>query len=190
MKNKTIYLFFILVVGIVAYKQWSKPLKTDAPIVKDKALKSKQLNQIASQNSRKVASVKKVNSTPKVKPLIFKKREISSAKKIDNPNDLVVTNKFNPNWKEVTSKNILRNFKEQDVKLNLEHVKSMIFVKYNTGILAEKIKVELTLPSGKKSRYMALVDSETGSIINTWNRTRYEFRERLVLEGKGAEFNQ
>lgn len=113
-------------------------------------------------------------------------RSISSTQ--DVPKNLVITNKFNPNWQKRYLKNITRSFFDEKVKVDIKHLRSLVYVKYNKGRLAEKVKVSITRENGRSSSYTALVDAQTGSLINSWNPTRYEFKEKLTLDGRGAEF--
>ena len=170
MKHYKKYLLFLSFILLVVLYQVNKraPISIkEEDVVKEEVIK-KELKKV-SKTDNKVSK--------KVKPLIFNKREISSVKNISNPDDLKVTNKFNPKWESITRKNILRNFKGQKVDLKIKHVKSLVYVKYNTGVLAEKVKVEIKLASGKVSRYNALVNSETGTIINTWNNEYEKFKK-------------
>lgn len=115
-------------------------------------------------------------------------RTISSTKNV--PKDLIITNQFNPEWKSQYLKNIERSFFDEKVKVDIEHLRSLVYVKYNKGRLAEKVKVSITRENGRYSSYTALVDAQTGSLINSWNPMRYEFKDKITLEGRGAEFAQ
>lgn len=135
-----------------------------------------------------VSDDKKIDVLKDRKQYVYKNRQIASSSKINNPNDVKISNTFNSAWKDQFKLNLEKSFGEEKVDINIKHIKSLVYVKYNSGLLAEKIKVNLKRSNGDTSSYMALVNSETGSIINTWDRTRYEFKKRLILDGKGAEF--
>lgn len=49
-------------------------------------------------------------------------------------------------------------------------------------------KISLVDKNGKKSNFHALIDSKTGAILKTWNKTQYEKRKPILLSGEGQEF--
>jgi hypothetical protein len=125
----------------------------------------------------------KVTNTPKKNS---QRRTISSTKSARK--DLLITNKYNPDWQKRYLKSIQRSFFDEKVKIDIKHLRSLVHVKYNKGRLAEKVKVKITRENGRTTSYTALVDAQTGSLINSWNPTRYEFKEKLTLDARGTEF--
>ncbi|MCO4793947.1 MAG: hypothetical protein KC493_09550, partial [Bacteriovoracaceae bacterium] len=80
------------------------------------------------------------------------------------------TNKFNPNWKKVLGNKLLR-FQKHTTKVLVKRNKSVIQVKNDRGRLMEHVTVSYLLGGDDISSFTAWVDSETGELIRTWNKT-------------------
>lgn len=52
----------------------------------------------------------------------------------------------------------------------------------------EHIVVRYKLPNGNPFSFEALIDSETGTMVQSWNKTRYERREPTSLDGTNKMF--
>lgn len=101
---------------------------------------------------------------------------------------LKYSNKVNPNWKEDYRRKFLRMSAIKKVqKLKIESIKSIVKIKNNTARNLEHIKVSYLQENGDPFSFEALVDSETGSLIRSWNKTRYEFKKSISFNPKGHE---
>ena len=94
------------------------------------------------------------------------------------------SNKRVSDWKQ----KFLNTLKVQnsDIAMNavkIKHKRSIIKKENKTSRNLEHIVVRLKLANGNPFSYEALVDSETGTMIRSWNKTRYERREPTVLDG-------
>ena len=100
----------------------------------------------------------------------------------DQNSDLEMMNKINPNWKHILSSELLR-FQKDDTKLMIKEEFSIIQVQEGKGHYTEQIIVTYVLKNGTVSSFRALVDSETGAIVETWDKTIHENfkRERTKL---------
>jgi hypothetical protein len=49
------------------------------------------------------------------------------------------------------------------------------------------VKVEITSPEGVKSYFNAQVDSQTGSMVQSWNKTRHEMKKSPLLTHPDAQ---
>lgn len=79
-------------------------------------------------------------------------------------------------------------FSEEKVKVTLYYEKEVKIKEDKSSYKAKIYKVSFDRGKGNKSNFKALVDSKTGMILKTWNRTRYEFKQAVRLSGEGREF--
>lgn len=131
--------------------------------------------------TRKIASLKQQSSVIKK----FQDRKIVGT--FIPQKDFPISNKINKNWKKLALKKLNR-YKPSNTKIEITPVKSAIFVKHNIGRYVEHVKIVLTKKSGLVSAYDAYVDSQSGSVIRTWNRTKIEFKPRTSVPSLGNEF--
>ena len=130
--------------------------------------------------SRAIASIPKAVSTPSTPKEI--QREYRG--NFSNLNDITLVNKVDKNWKEKYQKNFLRMTSKEKVKgFKIELKKSMVQVKNNIGRNLEHVVVSYIKPNGQPFSFEALIDSETGRIVQTWNKTRYEFKKPFKIQG-------
>ncbi|MDD4975065.1 MAG: hypothetical protein PHY93_11975 [Bacteriovorax sp.] len=86
---------------------------------------------------------------------------------------LELLNKINPNWKEILGHELLR-FQNDDTKLMIKEEFSIIQIQNGKGRYVEQVIATYILKDGTIDSYRALIDSETGSVIETWDKTIYE----------------
>ncbi len=187
----------LFAVGIYFYYQLPKQktnqqAKVDLPSTgpsKTKQPTSDKKQIIESKNS-KIMRSRKIASAPKDSVLLkFQNRNV-----IGNFNkdlkDLPITNKINDNWKDITYSNIndqLSLSPNANYKLSIKEIKPVVYIKHGIGQYAEHIMVSIQKDNKRSRTYEALVDSETGTVIQTWNKTRPERREsvKVSIEGRG-----
>lgn len=93
-------------------------------------------------------------------------------------------NKVRKDWKEKYETNFLRMASVKDVKnLKIKLKRSILKVKNNVGTNYEHIIVSYNKPNGQPFSFEALIDSETGSLVKTWNQTKYEYKKPSKIEG-------
>lgn len=90
---------------------------------------------------------------------------------------LDIQNKINPNWKEILGHELLR-FQRDDTKVMLKEEFSIIQIQNGKGLYVEQIIVTYVLKDGTINSFRALVDSETGAILDTWDKTVHENNRR------------
>ena len=94
-----------------------------------------------------------------------------------------ITNKVSKDWKEKYTKQFQRMAAIKDLKdFNVELKRSIVKVSANTGTNFEHILVSYIKPNGQPFSFEALVNSETGTMVRTWNKTRYEFKKNYKIE--------
>jgi len=132
--------------------------------------------------SRSIASI----PTPKAPT---PKREVVG--KYTDLGNIRLINKENKDWKKLYSNNFLRmlgDHKVSDFKVKLK--KSILKVTNNIGHQLEHVVVSYNRPDGNPYSFEALIDSETGHAVQTWNQTRYEFKQPAKLKAIGREYKE
>ncbi len=87
--------------------------------------------------------------------------------------DLVMLNKINPDWKNILGNDLLR-FQEEETKVMIKEEFPVIKVQNGKGIYLEQVVVTYVFKNGNYSSFHALVDSDTGFVTETWDRTVHE----------------
>jgi hypothetical protein len=90
---------------------------------------------------------------------------------------LEMLNKINPNWKEILGHELIR-FQKNDTKVMIKVEFPIIQIQNGKGKYTEQVIVTYVLINGIINSYRALIDSETGSIIDTWDKTIHENYKR------------
>ncbi|MGZ3789501.1 MAG: hypothetical protein ACXVLQ_13315 [Bacteriovorax sp.] len=83
--------------------------------------------------------------------------------------DLIMINKVNPNWKEILGNDLLR-FQAEDTKVIIKEEYPVIKIQNGKGQYLEQVVVTYLTKEGFSS-YHALVDSDSGFVTMTWDRT-------------------
>jgi len=86
---------------------------------------------------------------------------------------LVYKNEYKSDWKEKLGEKLLA-FQPKDVKLFIRKDDGLVLIERGGGRLVEKVTISFLHKTGMKTGYEAYVDSESGSIVKTWNQTRHE----------------
>jgi hypothetical protein len=135
--------------------------------------------------SRLPASIKK-GSQDTATPLIPRKVIGSSKFKL--------TNTISKNWKEKAYQNLSKVWSssqktfQKKTPIEIKSLKSAIFVKNGIGKNIEHVLVNLINDKGLPASFEAYIDSENGKIVQSWNKTRYEYREGFSISPTGREF--
>lgn len=88
----------------------------------------------------------------------------------DEQVDLEMVNRFNPDWKEVLGNDLLR-FQQNDTKVMIKEEYPMIKIQNGKGQYLEQVVVSYLFKNGNFSSFHALVDSDTGFVVETWDKT-------------------
>ena len=121
------------------------------------------------------------------KQSLYKDRYVIGEVPLDT--EMKFRNSPNKNWQQVYKRNIERMLNTKNANVKVTKKKSYIKFDNNTGRYLEHVLVQMTKPNGSPYSYEALIDSETGSMVRSWNKTRYEFKEKLKLnhQNKGIK---
>lgn len=180
-------IIFLSLIVLVDYKS-DKNALTESKSQIMKSQNKKSLNP-----SRSIASVKP-HTNKKSKPIdlvvidskkVITKREVVGSK----GQKYHIVNSVNKDWKKLATKKLEFTWGHKAGRLiEITNIKPAIYVKHGIAKNVEHVRIALTNEKGKRSGYEAYINSETGSIIQTWNRTRYEFNKPLSASGKGKGF--
>jgi len=91
-----------------------------------------------------------------------------------------IDNEYNPLWKEELGKNLLR-FLRPKTKSIVRREGSALIKHKGKNLLVEHVLVKLKSPEGRHFGYNAYVDSQSGKVVKTWNRTIHEQYNRSAL---------
>ena len=106
-----------------------------------------------------------------------------------NTKHLKWTNSYHDDWKEKLGNSLLR-FQEPDAKVMVKKNKSVVEIKKGKGRLMEHVTITYLLEGDETTSFNAWLDSETGEMIRTWNKTIKEpighNHERQILTPTGT----
>lgn len=83
---------------------------------------------------------------------------------------LVMTNKYNKKWKDLLGKQLMHHQLEGS-KVYIKKEQSLLHTFKGKGELREIVQVSVKLPNAHRGNYRALINSETGKVISTWDRS-------------------
>lgn len=141
---------------------------------------SKDIKRMDKVQKRKIASIPKSSVITK-----FQNRQIVGS--LNQQKDFPINNKVNKEWKKLAY-NRLNKMTDKKIKIEIRPVAPILFVKHNMGRYVEHVKVILKKENGLRSAYDAYVDSQSGAIVRTWNRTKFEVKPKLRIQSQGNEF--
>ncbi len=84
--------------------------------------------------------------------------------------ELSMINKINPHWKEILGQEMLR-FQNVDAKVMIKEEFPIIQIQKGEGQYVEQVIITYLYSDGKIESFRALIDSESGKILETWDKT-------------------
>lgn len=130
------------------------------------------------------------SSLPKTLPKVRKiaGREITGERDAKTTH-LKWVNSYNQDWKEILGASLLR-FQGPDTKVLVKKNKSVVEIRNGKGRLLEHVTVSFLHEGDDTTSFNAWVDSETGELVRTWNKTIKEpvghHHERPILTPTGT----
>ena len=91
----------------------------------------------------------------------------------DENTELRMVNSINPDWKEIMGHELMR-FQPANTKLMVKEEVPVIKIIEGQGRYLEQVTITYLQKDGNRSSFKALVDSDTGSVVETWDRTVHE----------------
>lgn len=99
--------------------------------------------------------------------------EIDKTDYQDERVELEMVNRINPDWKNILGNDLLR-FQEEDTKVMIKEEYPVIKVHNGKGQYLEQVVITYAFKNGNFSSYHALIDSDTGFVTETWDKTVHE----------------
>jgi hypothetical protein len=113
------------------------------------------------------------------KQLSLRENRILTGEYVDKYRDSSITlpmiNKINPEWKEILGTDLLHQ-QNEDTKVIVKDELHFIKIKDGQGQYLEQVIITYFMNNGDQNSFHALVDSETGAVLDTWD---YSIHERL-----------
>lgn len=192
MKKSSLFFLALSVAILIAYIK-RPPLPNQiasAPKLEEKwkTFEKKSNEQIITHTSTDAELAKgnitrKIASTNKTEVNLFSLREdrILTGENVEKYKDesieLNMLNRVNPEWKELLGNELLR-FQKDDTKIIIKDELHLIKILDGKGQYLEQVVVTYFLKNGDQNSFRALINSETGTIIDTWDRTIHERLKR------------
>ena len=98
----------------------------------------------------------------------------------DSQAKIPMINQIDPDWPKKVRENLLRH-RHPDSKVSVRPIKGYIKVKNNKGRYVEKVLVDSTSKDGEKFSFHAIIDSQSGKILSTFNHT---IKENFLKQNK------
>lgn len=73
-------------------------------------------------------------------------------------------------WEENVKVQIKRQAMDDNIEVNVTKESTLFWEEMGTSIEANTIKVQLRTPAGETTSFRALIDSNTGKVLRTWDR--------------------
>jgi hypothetical protein len=200
MKKSSLFFVSLAIAILIAYiKRPVVPLATRATENKWKTFEKKSSDKIIAHIStdkelEKSHLERKVASAPSKEEHLYSLREErvltgdNIEKYKDESTELSMINKVNPGWKEALGNELLR-FQKDDTKIIIKDELQLIKIKDDQGQYLEQVVITYFLKNGDQNSFRALVNSETGVLVDTWDRTiheRYWKKRKQSLEPTGV----
>jgi hypothetical protein len=103
-------------------------------------------------------------------------KEIKEAKKHDSPSlaPKKYVNTPAADWKEKLHESLLLQAGKSITDIEIKKEKSLVWVRDNNPLLVESVLISVKNNQNEQSSYRALVDAQTGKVLETWDQTIYE----------------
>ncbi len=99
----------------------------------------------------------------------------------DEDTELQMHNAINPEWKDNLGKNLIIG-QDENTKVLIVEQTPVIEVRDGKGRYMEEVIITFLKKNGNRSSYRAMVDSSSGQILDTWDRT---INEQLMKKRGG-----
>lgn len=172
MKDYKFLILLIALLGPFAYFILSNE-KSTLPKVSKKIIPVKR--QIPS-NPPKVYNLSKTAKKDKKVPRIFGRKIMGLGNK-KLPKDIKTVNIYNPQWKNKLEKYLLK-FQNPAVKVDVKLHEAYIMVKNDQARFVEEVVINYTEKGEHISSFRAIVDSEDGSILKTFDKITIQERRK------------
>lgn len=87
--------------------------------------------------------------------------------------ELTMINSLSTDWKETLGNDLIR-FHNEDTKVMIKEEFPVIRIQNGKGQYLEQVVITYLFANGNYSSYRALIDSESGFVLETWDKTIHE----------------
>jgi hypothetical protein len=87
--------------------------------------------------------------------------------------ELEMINKPNLKWKDILGNELIR-FQNNDTKVMIKEEFSVIKISNSKGQYLEQVVITFLFKDGNLNSFRALIDSESGAVLETWDKTIHE----------------
>ena len=180
MLKKCLFTFLIIAFFFAGYFLWSAKPEQEQWQTYNKLDNEKIESYPTTPKETKANRLPDIKPSPKTRtpaalsPKQPEKREIinSSGKCVSKK--ILAKNEISKEWKEKLGQNLLR-FLRPDTSVYIKKQKSVSLLENDRLRHAEVVIIQLKSPEGRRYSYNAYVDSQSGKVLQTWNRTIHEF---------------
>lgn len=95
-----------------------------------------------------------------------------------NQQNLIYENDVNADWQQLMAERLMR-FQDENTKMFTRHEKGILQVQKGNAKYLEQVLITFSMDDGTHYSYRALVASDDGKIIETWDRTKHEHTNRF-----------
>lgn len=164
--KKNYFIVTTVVCLIAAFLWWAKDLnQQEQDIVKQTSVPSPILEDQV-QNTPAPNTIQRAPASKPEREWLGKNEDIIKTGKVS------FTNKVHPSWNE-RLKNLLNRDLPERTELSIVNERDLVLINGKKATNAQQVVVIFNSPK-KRSSYRALVDSQTGKIIRTWDHTIHE----------------
>lgn len=150
--------------------QSASPLRAKKESEKSRIVSSK-----IKKSNRSIAAIPSPSLKNKIVYLGLKKEDL-----VNFP----LTNKASTDWEKKFVTNFKTNLEDfLPSSFKIKHKRSIVKKENRSSRKLEHIIVRYQRTDGTPYTFEALVDSQTGSMVQSWNKTRYEQRLPIALDG-------
>lgn len=172
--------FVVLVASVFYFKQSEEHSEKVSEIIvatkSEEGIKEQTITKLDLPEDIKAETTNEENKKQR-NPASLQKHAIYKNRETIGPHpdllDRAAINTFNRDWKKFLGHDLLK-FQQNGTKVIIEEEKQLVLLKKEESRLVEQVVVTYFSTTGKKSSFRALVDSENGHIIQTWDRIIHE----------------
>lgn len=125
---------------------------------------------------KEAPSTTSLKNTPP--PSVAKPRRILGVKPDDvqklAPEDFETDNLPGEEWEDILTQNLEAQGGDSLQEIDIKKTESLILRRDNRKLAVESVVITLTRKDGVQSSFRALVDSETGKVLETWDRPVFD----------------
>jgi hypothetical protein len=163
-KNQVIFILVLLVLASILYYFFYPTMKV-------------QMGQFPGLGDSAQQTTPKLKKVPASAVPMINGRKVVGLPSHQNKQSLknfVPVNTPSPTWKKAVEKSIIRQAGGKVKDLEVKQLESLIWIQDNIPLNVENVTVSFRDPDGRKISFRAMVDSQSGRLIQTWDRPVFD----------------